>query len=90
MTEIAPDAERNLVLKQRVAAVQDALPQLSPMQRDVLLMRLEGDASYKDIALALDSSEGAVRVHFHNAVKKLRSLLSSRESSQPNLPRVTP
>lgn len=52
-----------------------ALGSLSPMQRQVITMRLDLDLSYADIATALDSSEGAVRVHFHNAIRRLKEVL---------------
>ncbi len=87
---VAPEAESVLILKERRRALRDALPKLSPMQREVLLLKLDGDLSYRAIADAIGSSEGAVRVHFHNATKRLRDLLAQAEKCSQNNERVTP
>ena len=50
--------------------------QLPPMQRDVFLMRAQQGAEYDDIAAALGTSAGAARVHYHQAVKRLKAALN--------------
>lgn len=62
--------ERDLLarLQARVAA-------LPPMQRDVFLMRAQQGAEYQEIAAALGTSLGAARVHYHQAVKRLKAVL---------------
>ncbi len=59
-------------LEQRV---QQAVAGLPPMQRDVFLLRAQQGMDYGDIAEALETSAGAARVHYHQAVKRLKKAL---------------
>ncbi len=52
-----------------------AVAQLPPMQRDVFLLRAQQGLGYTEIAEALDTSEGAARVHYHHAVRRLKAAL---------------
>lgn len=49
--------------------------QLPPMQRHVFLLRAQQGLPYDEIAQALETSEGAARVHYHQAVKRLKQAL---------------
>jgi RNA polymerase sigma-70 factor (ECF subfamily) len=53
------------------AVVREAMGGLSPKQRDVVALRVAG-LSFAEVALALGTSQNACKVHFHNAVKRLR------------------
>ncbi len=66
----AQTVERDLIdrLQARVAS-------LPPMQRDVFLLRAQQGAEYEEIAVALGTSVGAARVHYHQAVKRLKAVL---------------
>lgn len=55
--------------------VQNALRSLRKGERQVILLKVLGGLTHKDIANRLGKSEAAVRVQFHRAVGKLRSLL---------------
>ena len=46
------------------------------MQREVFAMRVEQGLSYRDIAEILGSTEGAARVHYHNAVRAVKEFLN--------------
>lgn len=52
-----------------------AIARLSRMQREVFTLRVQEGRSYKDIADILDTSEGAARVHYHNAVRAVKEFL---------------
>lgn len=49
---------------------------LSPMQRDVFLLRAQQGVDYDEIAKVLRTSPGAARVHYHHAVQRLKKVLS--------------
>jgi RNA polymerase sigma-70 factor (ECF subfamily) len=49
-----------------------ALPRL---QREVFLLRAQEGSDYEEIALALGTTPGAARVHYHHAVKRLKELV---------------
>jgi RNA polymerase sigma-70 factor, ECF subfamily len=55
--------------EQRLRAVVDTL---SPMQRSIFTLRVAEGMSYKEIAIAVGSTEGAARVHYHNAMRIIR------------------
>jgi RNA polymerase sigma-70 factor (ECF subfamily) len=55
--------------------LEAAVKKLPPMQRDVFLMRAQQGAEYGEIAEALETSVGAARVHYHQAVKRLKAKL---------------
>jgi RNA polymerase sigma-70 factor, ECF subfamily len=55
--------------------VREALNQMPDKRRMAALLRLEVGLSYREIAEALDSTEGSTRVLVHQALKELRSNL---------------
>ena len=69
------DALDSIVADETSRRIRDAVAKLSPMQRDVFTLRVSEGLSYKEIADVLDSTEGAARVHYHNAVRVVRELL---------------
>ena len=67
------DVQRNA--RERHALVMQHLNVLKPKEREVLVLRLQEEMSYKEIALVLKRSEGYVGTLIHTATKKLsRSL----------------
>ena len=59
-------------LAARLGACVRTLPRL---QRDVFLLRAQQGMQYADIAGALGTTPGAARVHYHHAIKRLKTLL---------------
>ncbi len=57
------------------AQVRQAMARLSPMQRDVFTLRVQEGRAYKDIAEILGTTEGAARVHYHNALRAVKEWL---------------
>ena len=55
--------------------LRDAMGTLSPMQREVFSLRVGEGMSYRDIARLVGSTEGAARVHYHNALRTVKELL---------------
>ena len=52
-----------------------ALARLTPTQREVFTLRVSEGLSYKEIADAVDTTEGAARVHYHNAMRAIKEFL---------------
>jgi RNA polymerase sigma-70 factor (ECF subfamily) len=69
------DALDGMVAQETAIRVRRAVSGLSPMQRDVFTMRVEQGLSYKEIAAILETSEGAARVHYHNAIRAVKEFL---------------
>ncbi len=69
------DPEAELIASETAGRLQDGMGRLSPMQREVFLLRVEQGLDYAEIAAALDTTAGAARVHYHHAVKRLKERL---------------
>jgi len=52
-----------------------AVAQLTKTQREVFLLRVTEGLSYKDIAGVAGTTEGAARVHYHNAMRAIKEFL---------------
>ncbi len=52
-----------------------AVARLSPTQREVFTLRVGEGMSYKEIADAAGTTEGAARVHYHNAMRAIKEYL---------------
>jgi RNA polymerase sigma-70 factor (ECF subfamily) len=62
-------------LKIQIEEVMKALKQLKPDYQDIIIMRFVDDLSVKEIAKALDKSEGAVKLMQHRAINNLKKIL---------------
>lgn len=69
------DALDGAVAEETEARMQAAVARLSPMQRNVFTLRVVEGLSYKEIATVLESTEGAARVHYHNAMRAIKEFL---------------
>jgi len=70
------DALDGMVAQETATRVKRAMSALSPMQREVFVMRVEQGLAYKEIATILSTSEGAARVHYHNAIRAVKELVN--------------
>ena len=78
--EAAPteaNAESRIEAAQERKALRDAIAKLPTRQREVLLLRLDGDLPFAEIADALSITETNAKVNFHHAVSKLKAWLSA-------------
>ena len=55
--------------------LQRVVQKLSPTQREVFALRVGEGLSYKEIADAVGTTEGAARVHYHNAMRAVKEFL---------------
>lgn len=69
------DALDTLVAEEAAQRMAKAIARLTRMQRDVFALRVQEGRSYKEIAEILESSEGAARVHYHNAMRAVKEFL---------------
>lgn len=69
------DPAGRVVADELAERIQKGLGTLPRLQREVFLMRAQQGAEYQDIAMALGTTPGAARVHFHHAVKALKGLI---------------
>jgi len=65
-----------LIASEAQRKVWGAVGKLSPTQREVFLLRVNEGLSYKDIADVAGTTEGAARVHYHNALRTVKENLN--------------
>jgi len=73
-----PEEQALLAAEHRL--VLAALGGLPARQREVLVLRYQGDLSEADIATALGISRGAVKTHAHRGLSALRAALATEET----------
>ena len=65
-----------LIASEAKKKVWGAVGKLSPTQREVFLLRVNEGLSYKEIAEVAGTTEGAARVHYHNALRTVKENLN--------------
>ncbi|MES2357332.1 MAG: RNA polymerase sigma factor [Gemmatimonadota bacterium] len=69
------DALDTMVADESMVRVRMAVDALSQKQKEVFMLRLEQGLSYKEIAELVGTTEGAARVHYHNAMRAVKEFL---------------
>jgi RNA polymerase sigma factor (sigma-70 family) len=77
--DAAPGPHAQAVGRAELDAVLADLQTLAEPDRAALLMRVQDQLAYEEIAAALDISVGAAKVKVHRARRKLAELRMSRE-----------
>ena len=70
-----PDAESRLARAQQQRTLRQAVARLPRRQREVLLLRIDADLPFAEIAGALGITEVNAKVNFHHAVQNLKKLV---------------
>ena len=69
------DSLDDVVADETRARLRAAMEELSPTQREVFVLRVSEGMSYKEIADSVGTTEGAARVHYHNAMRAIKEFL---------------
>jgi RNA polymerase sigma-70 factor (ECF subfamily) len=69
------DALDAMVAGEAADRVRQAMRGLSPTQREVFALRVAEGLSYREIAEVVGTTEGAARVHYHNAMRAVKEFL---------------
>jgi RNA polymerase sigma-70 factor (ECF subfamily) len=64
-----------LVAEETGRRMREAVARLTPTQREVFTLRVSEGMSYKEIADVVGTTDGAARVHYHNAMRAIKELL---------------
>lgn len=70
------DALDGIVASETERKVSRAVETLTPTQREVFILRVSEGLSYKEIAEVAGTTEGAARVHYHNAMRAVKEFLN--------------
>ena len=71
------DALDGVVADETQRRLRGAVSRLTPTQREVFLLRVTEGLSYREIADLVGSTEGAARVHYHNALRSIKEYLDA-------------
>jgi len=73
--DAAADALKQMEEKERKSMVRNAIESLPVAQREVVLLRINGELSFREIAELLTLPVGTVLARMHHAVKSLKESL---------------
>ncbi len=77
---VAPWFEESLDEERQRSRVRVALSDLTRRQREVVLLRIDADLAFAEVAQALGITENNAKVTFHQAVKKLKDRLGGEDA----------
>lgn len=66
-----------LVAEEMEARLRRAVERLTPTQREVFTLRVSEGLGYREIAEVVGTTEGAARVHYHNAMRAVKEQLDA-------------
>ncbi len=78
--DMVPSAQAELIAKEEVQQLQQALQQLSPQQQKVLHLVFYQDATIEEAAAIMNVSLGSARTHYQRGKQKLKTLLENQRS----------
>ena len=81
LADPSPGAEQAVLLERLRGRVRRAVGALPPRQREVVMLKVFSEMTYREVAAAMELSEGAVKAHLHQAVSNLR-----RRMAEPREP----
>ncbi len=76
--ENKPEALTIIIEEEKRAHVKMALNELPPRQRLSIILRVFDGLSCLESARAMGCSEGAVKAHYHNGIKRLKQVLKKK------------
>lgn len=79
-TEYNPDLDRKLDVDMSMVPVQEAMKDLTDLQREVISLRFAAGLSVAETARAVGKKGNAVKALQHAGIKKLRGILSAEVS----------
>jgi RNA polymerase sigma-70 factor (ECF subfamily) len=69
------DALDGLVAREAEDRMRAGMARLTPTQREVFTLRVGEGMSYREIADVVGTTEGAARVHYHNAMRAIKEFV---------------
>jgi RNA polymerase sigma-70 factor (ECF subfamily) len=77
---VAASAHSRLEAEEQKEELRRAIARLPKRQREVLLLRIDGDLPFAEVARTLEITEVNAKVNFHHAVQKLKKWLGTESS----------
>lgn len=77
-----PRTVETLIVKENRMLLRQALSGLPEKQRITLLLRIQEDKKFEEIAGIMKCSVGTAKANYHHAVQKLKGIMGEKESPQ--------
>lgn len=71
------DALDEVLALETMGRVREAIERLTATQREVFMLRVVEGLSYREIARIVETTEGAARVHYHNAMRAIKEFVDA-------------
>jgi RNA polymerase sigma-70 factor (ECF subfamily) len=77
-----PRTIENLIIKENRQLLRQALANLPEKQRITLMLRVQEEKKFEEIAAIMECSLGTAKANFHHAVQKLKVLMGEKGKEQ--------
>ncbi len=77
-----PRTIENLIIKENRQLLRQALAGLPEKQRITLMLRVQEEKKFEEIAAIMECSLGTAKANFHHAVQKLKMLMGEKNEEQ--------
>jgi RNA polymerase sigma-70 factor (ECF subfamily) len=77
-----PRTIENLIMKENRQLLRQALAGLPEKQRITLMLRVQEEKKFEEIADIMECSLGTAKANFHHAVQKLKVLMGEKNKEQ--------
>ncbi len=77
-----PRTIENLIIKENRQLLRQALASLPEKQRITLMLRVQEEKKFEEIAAIMECSLGTAKANFHHAVQKLKVLMGEKDKKQ--------
>ncbi len=77
-----PRTIENLIIKENRQLLRQALAGLPERQRITLMLRVQEEKKFEEIAAIMECSLGTAKANFHHAVQKLKMLMGEKNEEQ--------
>ncbi len=77
-----PRTIENLIMKENRQLLRQALASLPEKQRITLMLRVQEEKKFEEIAAIMECSLGTAKANFHHAVQKLKAIMGEK-NKQP-------
>lgn len=76
-----PRHDEGIDAARRAAKLREAVAALPARQREVVLLRIDGQLSFAEVGEALDITENNAKVNYHHAVQRLKTALGGTDDA---------
>jgi RNA polymerase sigma-70 factor (ECF subfamily) len=77
-----PHTIENLIISQNKQMLRQSIAGLPEKQRMTLMLRVQSDKKFEEIAAIMKCTVGTAKANYHHAVQKLKTIMGDKEDGQ--------